>query len=363
MRESKRRFVEFKDVLNSAENEANDLDKLFTWYCSQFASDASGDSFREESLSELNEISFDVGVYRKRLRETEHFIKAKENEVGKRLEEGKSDKEGIEDKLSVLPRDISDQMELLKKSNLLLLAIEEGKVERESRAAAFKKRLQDENYDDHCKMYERNPIENDEVFTCPLCSRSTKPHDGIILRECSHIFCKRCLERHIRDSKAAEVACPGSSGQTPCFGIILDKEIQTFGEDVRRLCADRSLSEYKEQNRYALTCGSCSKLIVDDGCQKPFFTCPYCEKKNCRKCRVVHENRETCQDYEMTLPYRKIVESLKCILCLERDIGVTFIPCGHLVCCEDCSKKLRNCPYCKKPFERAMKIYLPINVP
>lgn len=366
LRDSKRSLAAFKDAFNSAGIEMNDLDRLYRWYCSQFASDTSGDSFRAKCFAELTEMSATIGEYRKRLLEAEHCIKTEENDIRKGLEEGKRDKEGIQHKLVVCSKDISDSRQLLKRCIALLCVITEKKAERERKAGDFKKRLQAENYEEHCKIYQRNPIQNEEIFNCPLCLKATRPHEGIILRECLHKFCKKCLETHIRDSKTAEVACPRSRDQTSCFGIILDKEIQTFGEDVNRLCAARCLSEFKDQNRFVLTCSSCNKLIVDDGqprCQKQFFTCPYCDKRNCRKCRVVHEGNETCKDYELTLPYRKIVESLKCTLCLEKDIDVAFVPCGHLVCCADCVKKLGEpvCPHCKAPIQKPMKIYLPTN--
>lgn len=188
--DSERTLATFKDAFNSAENEANDLDQLFSWYCSQFASDTSGDSFREKCFAELTNMSATMEDYRMRLHEAEDCIRTKENEARKRLEEGKRNKEGIRQKLTVLSKDISDQRELRKKSKWLLSVIVEKKVERESKAVAFKKRLQDENYKEHCKMYESNPMKNEEGFPCPLCSKITPPLEGIILRECLHRYCK-----------------------------------------------------------------------------------------------------------------------------------------------------------------------------
>ncbi|XP_076076501.1 putative inhibitor of apoptosis isoform X5 [Mytilus galloprovincialis] len=37
-----------------------------------------------------------------------------------------------------------------------------------------------------------------------------------------------------------------------------------------------------------------------------------------------------------------------CKICLDEKVGVTFLPCGHLVTCKSCSPKLRKCPLCRK---------------
>ncbi|CAG2240685.1 unnamed protein product [Mytilus edulis] len=37
-----------------------------------------------------------------------------------------------------------------------------------------------------------------------------------------------------------------------------------------------------------------------------------------------------------------------CKICLDEQVGVTFLPCGHLVTCKSCSPKLRKCPLCRK---------------
>lgn len=36
----------------------------------------------------------------------------------------------------------------------------------------------------------------------------------------------------------------------------------------------------------------------------------------------------------------------QCRICLQADVGVTLIPCGHSVC-EECSASLDRCPFCR----------------
>lgn len=47
-----------------------------------------------------------------------------------------------------------------------------------------------------------------------------------------------------------------------------------------------------------------------------------------------------------------------CKVCLDKDLGVTFIPCGHCVTCQDCAKELNKCPYCRRTVNSKIKTYL-----
>ena len=37
-------------------------------------------------------------------------------------------------------------------------------------------------------------------------------------------------------------------------------------------------------------------------------------------------------------------ESQQCMVCREDRISVVFLPCRHLVCCDECSQALKHCP-------------------
>ena len=57
----------------------------------------------------------------------------------------------------------------------------------------------------------------------------------------------------------------------------------------------------------------------------------------------------------------KIAEdSQLCKICMENEISFVFIPCGHLITCENCalSENLKNCPMCRKQITTLLKTYL-----
>ena len=49
---------------------------------------------------------------------------------------------------------------------------------------------------------------------------------------------------------------------------------------------------------------------------------------------------------------RKRNETLKsnitCKVCMDHNVGVLFLPCQHLICCEPCSDSVKRCPLCQQ---------------
>ena len=54
----------------------------------------------------------------------------------------------------------------------------------------------------------------------------------------------------------------------------------------------------------------------------------------------------------------EIFKASECVICLEREAVVAFIPCGHRCACEVCAPSLRSCPICRQPVREAKRIFL-----
>nr|XP_022292109.1 baculoviral IAP repeat-containing protein 3-like isoform X2 [Crassostrea virginica]XP_022292110.1 baculoviral IAP repeat-containing protein 3-like isoform X2 [Crassostrea virginica]XP_022292112.1 baculoviral IAP repeat-containing protein 3-like isoform X2 [Crassostrea virginica]XP_022292113.1 baculoviral IAP repeat-containing protein 3-like isoform X2 [Crassostrea virginica]XP_022292114.1 baculoviral IAP repeat-containing protein 3-like isoform X2 [Crassostrea virginica]XP_022292115.1 bacul len=50
-------------------------------------------------------------------------------------------------------------------------------------------------------------------------------------------------------------------------------------------------------------------------------------------------------------------ERTMCILCCEERVSITFLPCGHLVSCAQCSPALKNCPVCREGIKGTVRIF------
>ncbi|XP_044748828.1 E3 ubiquitin-protein ligase LRSAM1-like isoform X2 [Coccinella septempunctata] len=48
----------------------------------------------------------------------------------------------------------------------------------------------------------------------------------------------------------------------------------------------------------------------------------------------------------------------ECVVCMDKECQVIFVPCGHIVCCLACSGNLSQCPFCRVNIERKIRILL-----
>ncbi|NXP56207.1 LRSM1 ligase, partial [Heliornis fulica] len=47
----------------------------------------------------------------------------------------------------------------------------------------------------------------------------------------------------------------------------------------------------------------------------------------------------------------------ECVVCMEQETQMIFLPCGHVCCCQTCSKQLHTCPLCRGDITQRIRIY------
>ena len=47
-----------------------------------------------------------------------------------------------------------------------------------------------------------------------------------------------------------------------------------------------------------------------------------------------------------------------CKICLDKEVGVVFIPCGHFATCVSCAPSFNKCPVCRAKIEGAVRTFL-----
>uniref|UniRef100_A0A8C5LAB2 RING-type E3 ubiquitin transferase n=1 Tax=Jaculus jaculus TaxID=51337 RepID=A0A8C5LAB2_JACJA len=63
-------------------------------------------------------------------------------------------------------------------------------------------------------------------------------------------------------------------------------------------------------------------------------------------------------DLPMAEQLRKLQEERTCKVCMDREVSIVFIPCGHLVVCKDCAPSLRKCPICRSTIKGTVRTFL-----
>ena len=63
-------------------------------------------------------------------------------------------------------------------------------------------------------------------------------------------------------------------------------------------------------------------------------------------------------DDDLESENRMLKEQRTCKICMDKEIGVVFLPCGHLICCVQCAPALKDCPLCRQPIHGTVKTYM-----
>ena len=62
-------------------------------------------------------------------------------------------------------------------------------------------------------------------------------------------------------------------------------------------------------------------------------------------------------DEELIEENKRLKDERLCKVCADKELGVVFIPCGHLVTCTTCAASLNNCPVCRSTITSLVKTY------
>ncbi|MCJ8734184.1 hypothetical protein PDJAM_G00232400 [Pangasius djambal] len=75
---------------------------------------------------------------------------------------------------------------------------------------------------------------------------------------------------------------------------------------------------------------------------------------------VLDSDSDVCQEAQTEDPLKKLEKLQReklCKVCMDSDIAIVFIPCGHLVTCKKCSESLSKCPICCADITQKIKTY------
>jgi len=53
-----------------------------------------------------------------------------------------------------------------------------------------------------------------------------------------------------------------------------------------------------------------------------------------------------------------VSDSKLCKICYKNEMGIVFLPCGHILACFECAPSLMNCAVCRRPVEATVRAFL-----
>lgn len=165
---------------------------------------------------------------------------------------------------------------------------------------------------------------NDTINMCPICHQYDiktflKPDEKIqeyVTGECGHVFHLECIETWFKSQRNYKLK-------------YIHSYIERFGT-----CrtADTALNNLSKQQN----------------------VCPTC----CQLWRIRHDKKRKMEN-EDNNNNNNNSENDTCIICMELQRDILYLPCNHLACCSKCSESLKNCPVCRKIITNKIKVFHP----
>lgn len=132
-----------------------------------------------------------------------------------------------------------------------------------------------------------------------------------------------------------------------------DMEVQSEGEDVPPSDVHMTSQVSQESTQSTLTNGSSSsgsgnntpKVLSPAAATTPVAT-PVATVSSSQSSHSLEEE------------YQRLKEQKVCKVCMDEEVGVVFLPCGHLITCVNCAPALRDCPLCRTPIRGTVRTYL-----
>ncbi|RUS69622.1 hypothetical protein EGW08_022609, partial [Elysia chlorotica] len=73
-------------------------------------------------------------------------------------------------------------------------------------------------------------------------------------------------------------------------------------------------------------------------------------------------NRNKAKDEELlgSLKQKNDVLRLQtlCKICMDKEVAIVFLPCGHLVCCTECAAAMKDCPVCRSQVKGVVRAFM-----
>lgn len=54
---------------------------------------------------------------------------------------------------------------------------------------------------------------------------------------------------------------------------------------------------------------------------------------------------------------RILKEARQCKICMDAEVGIVFLPCGHLATCVNCAPNLEDCPVCRSAIKATVRTF------
>uniref|UniRef100_A0A803VHX1 RING-type E3 ubiquitin transferase n=1 Tax=Ficedula albicollis TaxID=59894 RepID=A0A803VHX1_FICAL len=74
--------------------------------------------------------------------------------------------------------------------------------------------------------------------------------------------------------------------------------------------------------------------------------------------RSVQQKESDASQLSTEEELHRLQKERMCKVCMDKDVSVVFVPCGHLVACAECALNLRLCPICRAVIQGSVRAFM-----
>ena len=140
--------------------------------------------------------------------------------------------------------------------------------------------------------------------------------------------------------------------------------VRNIHENLRRTSDDREATVTSEEipNRYSRSTSYSSNSGSSEYSKSPESSQSSSQEEETRARKHSDESiprkDSKKEDKELIEENKRLRDERLCKICADKELGVVFIPCGHLVTCTTCAASLNNCPVCRSTITSLVKTYM-----
>ena len=133
------------------------------------------------------------------------------------------------------------------------------------------------------------------------------------------------------------------------------------------ICAGSVLTDIIKENKLIDEMNLKNSLKNQDAIHELNCKCSTCKSKHQEKLSEITSNLRLIQHQSTTTTTTttdishdeteiNMHNETHCIICVDNEIDIVFLPCSHAISCHNCVLKLETCPICRKSIDYVIKI-------
>uniref|UniRef100_A0A8C7I1W9 RING-type E3 ubiquitin transferase n=1 Tax=Oncorhynchus kisutch TaxID=8019 RepID=A0A8C7I1W9_ONCKI len=136
---------------------------------------------------------------------------------------------------------------------------------------------------------------------------------------------------------------------------MLTEEMASGGEEYSGLQGQSSQQQTARLIDLVLTKGNAAAEVFRNWIQKNDV---YLLRDLMAQANEASSPSQDLSDLPMEEQLRRLQEERTCKVCMDKEVNIVFIPCGHLVVCKECAPSLRKCPICRGLVKGTVRTFL-----